>query len=681
MDRLVIGSYSRKGNVMNRVFEKVKIRNMELKNRLMMSAMLTDYATRKGEVTDRLIAYHRERAAGGVGLIETEAAYVHPSGIGHHSQLGICEDALIPGLRRLAKAVHDHGAKIAVQLHHAGRRTSKAVTGYEVLAPSAIACFAGETPPDGMFSKDLLQGLQIKEMTPEEIAAAVDWFAQAARRAKEAGFDAVSIHAAHGYLVASFLSPFTNKRRDAYGGDQRGRLRFLTEIIEKVREEVGDLPILVKISGEEFVSGGLSPADTQEIAPWIEKAGADAITVSAGTVGELKQVYPIEKPLVSFLRSLPMSIPRGCYVPLAEGIKKRVRIPVIAVGRINSPSLIEEIVEKEQADFVALGRALLADPYLPSKMEKGLQEEVRTCIACNQGCFEILWDHQAPITCAINPMVGREMEWRLDRAANPKRIAIIGGGPSGMEAARLLSLRGHDVSLIEAKDQLGGLLHLARIAPHRDEIGEYINFLIRQLKHLPVKVLTNTKATLALLQDIHPEIVILATGARPLIPRFVGQTREGVLTAEELLSGKKDVGKEVIIAGGGFVGCEIAERLSELGKKVIIVEMLKEILKGEFTDTVKYFKNVIAKYNIRVYTESEIKQITPGNLVFQTSRGEAVSLQADTIVLALGYVSNSDLKKEINSSVFLRVFEIGDCVKPRKILDAVSDAYQLALSI
>lgn len=672
--------WSAQRGTMDEVFEKVTIRRMELKNRLMMSAMVTNFSTGEGQVTERLIAYHRERAQGGVGMIETEAAYVHPAGKGYANQLGIYKDDLIAGLKAWVRTIHAHGAKAAVQLYHAGRRTSNTLTGYAVVSPSAIACFEGDTPPKGMIVADDTGGTLPKELTQEEIGQLVDCYSRAARRAKEASFDAVSIHAAHGYLVGSFLSPFTNKRQDDYGRDDKGRCRFLLEIIGAVRKEIGELPIMVKISGDEFVPGGLSLTDTKEIAPLIEEAGADAITVSAGTVGQSEEDYPLDKPTYAFLRSLPMYTPRGSYLYLAQGIKEKVQIPVIAVGRINTPSLIREVLEQEKVDLVALGRALLADPFFPRKMGGGDEKAIRICIACNQGCFENLF-HQRSITCAINPRAGREDELKFDTTTKPKKIVVIGGGPAGIETARISSLRGHSVSLLEASDQLGGQLQLAYKAPNREEIKNYLDFLLGKMEELPVEIFTRVRVNSSLLRDLSPDILIFATGAKPWIPQFAESDVNSVLMAEEVLRGEKTVGEVVIVAGGGLVGCEVAELFGEQGKKVTIVEMLGDIIPDEFSDTKKYFENVMAKYRIRVLTESVIKRITEGTVIIEKRTGETESLCADTVVLALGYVSNLNAKEEIRPDPGCKVYEIGDCVKPRKIMDAVLDAYQLAVSL
>jgi 2,4-dienoyl-CoA reductase-like NADH-dependent reductase (Old Yellow Enzyme family)/thioredoxin reductase len=665
---------------MKDVFDKISIGTMTVKNRLMMSAMVTNYCTEQGEVTERLIDYHVERAKGGVGLIETEAAYVHPGGKGYARQLGLYRDDLVTGLRQLVNAIHHHGASVSVQLHHAGRRTSKKLTGYDVISPSSIACFQGPTPPKGMIIADDSGGTLPKEPTINEIEELIRCFISGAQRAKQAGSDAVCIHAAHGYLVNSFLSPFTNKRQDGYGGDLERRCRFLIEILQGIRRDVGDIPILVKLTGEEFVPGGLTLQDTKVIAPMIEKAGANALIVSAGTVGESDEIYPLKGPSYSFLRSLPMATPRGSYLYMAEAVKKTVTLPVITVGRINSPTLIRDILQNGKADMVALGRALLADPCLPKKMNEGKEDDIRTCIACNQGCFENLF-HQQSITCALYPTTGREKELQFISAREPKRIVIIGGGPAGMEIARISSNRGHSVALVEKNHELGGQLRLACKAPHREEIENYLSFLEKQLKKTPTRVLTDTPLTQEHLRNIQPDILVFATGGRPWIPAFVTSDQAGVWPAEEILEGHVDPGDVVAVAGGGLVGCEVAELLGEQGKKVTLIEMLPDIVPDEFSDTKKYFANIMAKYDIEVCVDCRIESIANGEVRLKRKSGASEIRKVDGVVLALGYVSNVVDRNVIPPGLQCKIYEIGDCVKPRKIIDVVYDAYRLALSL
>jgi len=338
------------------------------------------------------------------------------------------------------------------------------------------------------------------------------------------------------------------------------------------------------------------------------------------------------------------------------------------------------LIEKERADLIALGRALLADPDLPNKMQEGREDEVRICIACNQGCFAYLVSQQ-PITCAIHPRVGREEEFRSKLADKPHKVLVIGGGPAGMTAAQVLALRGHEVILVEANRQLGGQLNLASKAPHREEIGNYLQYLVREIERLPVKIMTGTEANSDLVQELKPDIVILAAGARPWIPDWVESQGNALVPAEDVLSLTREVGRSVIVAGGGLVGCEVAEVLGEQGKKVTLVEMLPEILADEFLDIKRYFNNVFAKYQIRVLTGTSISRIRGNTVFIKKNSTDVETLQADNIVLALGYSSRPQVERLIPSGSSIEVFSIGDCVKPRKFLDAVFEAYQLAFSL
>jgi len=662
---------------MDKVFEKINIRGLELKNRLMMSAMVTNYNTEKGEVTDRLLSYHRERSMGGVGLIEAEAAYVHPSGKGYVGELGIYDDRLIEGLRRLVQHMKEGGARAMAQIIHCGRRTSKSVTGCDVLAPSAISCYMGDKAPRGMIIADHSGDTIPKEMSRDDIRQMIEAYRLAAGRAVKAGFDAICIHAGHGYLISSFISPFSNKRNDEYGRDEQGRYRFLFEILRAVRSEVGDRPIVVKINGEDFIPGGITLEENLVMAPHIERAGADAIIVSSGTVGPVTETYSLNKPSYTFLRTLPMCTPRGVYVYMAEAIKRVVGIPVIAVGRINTPEMVRDIINQNKADMVAMGRGLLADPYFPDKMEKGKEEEIRQCIACNQGCFENLF-HQHPITCMINPRTGRENELKLDRTKSPKKIIVIGGGPAGMEAARISALRGHKVTLYEKESQLGGQLRVACKAPSRGEIVNYMDYLHREIEKLPIEIVTGTEVNSTIIKNLKPDVVIRATGAKPWIPDFVESLSNRVVLAEEILKDEKKSGEVAIVAGGGLVGCEVAELLAKRGKRVIIIEMLEDIIPEEFSDTQKYFQNLLVEYGIQVFKKSIIQRISEGEILIENESGEKKTIYGDTIVLALGYLSECE---ELEVPEGTKIFTIGDCVKPRKIIDAVFEAYKIGTSL
>ena len=516
-----------------------------------------------------------------------------------------------------------------------------------------------------------------KEMSRDDISQMIEAYRLAAGRAIKAGFNAISIHAGHGYLVSSFISPFSNKRNDEYGRDEQGRYRFLFEILRAVRSEVGNRPIVVKINGEDFIPGGITLEENLVMAPYIERAGADAIIVSSGTVGPVTESYSLNKPSYTYLRTLPMCTPRGVYVYMAEAIKRVVGIPVIAVGRINTSEMVRDIINKNKADMVAMGRGLLADPYFPDKMEKGKEEEIRQCIACNQGCFENLF-HQNPITCMINPRTGRENELKLDHTKSPKKIIVVGGGPAGMEAARISALRGHKVTLYEKKSQLGGQLRVACKAPSRGEIVNYMDYLNREIGKLPIEIILGTEASATTIRSLKPDAVIMASGAIPWVPDFVESLSARVILAEQILRDEKEVGEVAIVAGGGLVGCEVAEYLAKQGKSVIIVEMLEDIIPEEFSDTQKYFQNLLAEYGIQVFKKSIIQRISESGILIKNESGKEETIYGDTIVLALGYSSD---RKDLEVSEGTKTYAIGDCVKPRKIIDAVFEAYAIGTSI
>ncbi len=455
------------------LFTPLALGSLSLKNRLVMSQMTMNYATEEGFMTERLIRHYLERARGGVGLILVEGTFFTPEGRGYKNQLGLMSAAHVQGLRDLTRAIHaiPDGPKVFIQVHHAGWRASSKLSGLPTVGPSALAPY-----PGAEVARALSQG-EIKDLIEAHIVAAA--------RAKEAGFDGVDFHCAHGYLIPSFFSPLSNQRTDAYGGDLAGRTRFLLEIVQGTKERLGhDFPVTVKISGDEYIEEGLGIQEMIGIARLAEGAGIDAILVSAGTVGgkKLEDLSQAHK----FLRTLPMMTDRGCLAPLAAEMKRALRIPVITVGRINHPAVAEEIVARGQADLVAMGRALLADPHLPRKAFEGKEEEIRPCIACNEGCYKRIFQ-QLDIRCSVNPALGREEEIFCAKATTPKRLLVIGGGPAGMEAAHAAWERGHKVLLLEANPELGGQLNLASLPPGRKEIENFCNFLKTRLQRTDVK--------------------------------------------------------------------------------------------------------------------------------------------------------------------------------------------------
>jgi len=635
------------------LFTPVKIGQMKLKNRLVMPPMGTRYSAFGGWVTERLIQYYVERARGGVGLIIVENAGVTLTGRGSHHTLGIYDDRLIPGLRKLSYAVQEAGAKVAIQLAHSGAGATSAVMGVQPVAPSPIPRFQGEVP---------------RELSIDEIEDLIKAFAHAARRAKEAGFNAVELHMAHGYLLNQFLSPLTNKRTDKYGGDITGRARFALEVLQRVKETVGDeFPVLCRLSADEFVKGGLTLEESRIIAKMLEDAGADAIDVTGG----IAETFYMSAP--------PMALPAGCLVHLAEGIKEAVSVPVIAVGKIRDPLLAERILREEKADLVAVGRGLIADPEFPTKAVEGRFDDIRPCISCNRPECHGRLSRGLDLNCLVNPAVGRETTFRLRPAERPRKILVAGGGPAGMEAARIAALRGHQVILCEKSDQLGGQFILAAVPPHKEEISKFTGYLIRQLNRLGVEIRLNCAVSAGMVEEMRPDAVIAATGAVPLIPEIDG-ARANAVTAWDVLAGKVMVGSEVVVVGGGDIGCEVGEYLARQGRQVTILEMLPEAAPELVWWTRKLLFDRLAAYGVQVLTKARVVAIEKDRVVYDRD-GITNNLEwIDTVVLAVGAVPNNELVAELRDRG-MEVYPVGDCVEPRTGVEAIREGFEVAFAL
>jgi 2,4-dienoyl-CoA reductase-like NADH-dependent reductase (Old Yellow Enzyme family)/thioredoxin reductase len=647
------------------LFNPVTLGSLFLKNRLVMSQMTMNYATDGGFVTDKLIRYYLERARGGVGLILVEGTFFTPEGRGYKNQLGLSSPDHVKGLRQLTGAVHavPDAPKIFIQIHHAGWRASSKLSGLPTVGPSALAPYPGAEVAHAL--------------SQEEIKNLVEAHIVAAGRAKEAGFDGVDFHCAHGYLIPSFFSPLSNRRTDEYGGDLAGRTRFLLEIVRGTKERLGrDFPVTIKISGDEYIEGGLDIQEMIKIARLAERAGIDGILVSAGTVGgkkveDLSQAHKV-------LRTMPMMTNPGCLVPLAEEMKKALRIPVITVGRINHPSLAEDIIAKGQADLVAMGRALLADPHLPRKAFEGKEEEIRLCIACNEGCYKRIFQ-QLDIRCSVNPTTGREEEISSAKATAPKRVVVIGAGPAGMEAAHAAWERGHVVLLVEKSPEVGGQLNLASLAPGRKEIENFRSFLLGRLQRSDVKILKPKTATGTFVKEYGPDVVILAVGAQPRRIRVKGLGEDRMISSWEILRGKGGPREPILVLGAGLVGCEAADLLSEAGKKVVLAEILPEIATGGDADTKAYFTLKFKKNKVEVITGATLLRVEGNTAVLQREKDE-IRVEVGTVVSAVGAESNDGLLEELVSAG-LSVIKIGDCLQPRTLLEAVQEGFQAGRSI
>lgn len=630
-----------------------RIGNITVRNRMVMPPMGTNYASDDGFVTERLVRYYEARAEGGTGLIIVEVAAVAPEGKAITHQIGIWADKFIPGLRYLAESIRKHGARAAIQLHHAGRQTTFQTTGYQPVAPSEIPCPICRDMP--------------RSLTIEEIKGIVEAFGHAARRAREAGFDAVEIHGTHGYLINQFLSPYSNKRTDEYGGSPAGRRRFPIEVYDAVRAAVGgDFPVIFRMNADEGVEGGITPEEGREFAGLLEKAGVDALHVSGGVYGSplpiIATMYEPEPPLAHY----------------AAGIRARVTIPVIAVGKIHDPEIGEQLIAGGKADFVSLGRGLITDSHFARKVELGQVKNIRKCIECNQLCVDPLLVYGQPVGCIYNARAGKEHEFPFVRARRSKKVVVVGGGPAGLEAARVARERGHQVVLFERSSELGGQGRLALKPPHKERFGEILRYLIYRVETLDVDIRLNSAATEDKVMREKPDAVILATGAVPLIPALPGIDPRHAITAWDVLEEKVRPGRHVAIIGGGLVGCETAAYLAEGDRRVIILEMQDELapdqspsLRGEL------LRRLHENPAVEIRTSTEVVSIGEHSITLRSNGQESAIEDLDTIVIAAGAQPYNPLEG-ILKPLMNEVYAVGDCDRPRKAAEAIHEAFHVA---
>jgi len=628
-----------------RLFEPIDVGTMRLKNRIVFPAVGTRFASVTGEATQRDVDHFRVRAQGGAALLIVPWVLVDIKLGKKTGRLRLDTDEYARGLHEIVDAVHLNGAKIAIQLAHPGR----AMTPEETADGVAVA-------PSEFYSKAF--GTKARALSTQEIEYLVECFASAAHRARKAGFDAVEFHGANGWLISQFLSPYVNKRRDRYGGDAYRRMTFLLEIVQRTKQKAGsDYPILVRISGDEFVEGGLTLEDNKFITKNLADAGVDCIDV---TMGIVEASYHKAMP--------PMAVPRGAYVHLAAGIKEAVHVPVIGVGRINDPILAEKILEEGRVDLVAMGRALLADPELPRKARKGAVEDIVPCIACNR--CEMATSENLPVRCTVNPRLGRERCYELERAEKPKHVLVVGGGPAGMTSATIAALRGHKVELYEKLGHLGGQLVLAGIPPYKEEMNGLLKYLTVQLKKSGAKVVLGTVVTSEFVESLGPDVVIVATGATPIVPKIPGIERPTVVHAWDILKGQCDAKGSVVVVGAGCQGCETAEYLAAKGKEVIIIEMLPELAWDMEPFTRIFLLERFKKYGVKVYTSTTVDEIGDDGVRAKDRNGQRLTIPADTVVICVGQRASNSLFMELQGTVS-ELYSIGDCKEPAQLLEAI----------
>lgn len=638
------------------LFTPVQIGHMVVPNRFVVPPMGTNLANPDGTVSEEFIDYWEARARGGWGLLIVEITAIDPLGKAIPYQPCLWDDKFIPGFKKLVDTVHRYGAKIAVQLHHAGRQTTPQIIGQQPVAPSPVPCLISKEMP--------------RELSVSEVYELIEKFGDAAVRAREAGFDAVEVHGAHGYLVAQFMSQHSNKRVDEFGGSFHNRMRFPVEVIKNIRRKVGgSYPIIFRLSADEKVTGGRTVDESRAAARVIEAAGADALHVSVGVYGSMQYIVP------------PADVPPGFILSDAEEIKKAVSVPVIGVGRINDPVLAVDAILSGKADLVAWGRQSLADPEVPNKVSAGLIEDISPCIACNQGCIGYIFNpEKMKATCLVNPFCGRERRMKIEPAGRKKKVIIVGGGPGGLEAAWIAAARGHNVILFEKENVTGGQFRVGAIAPAKQDLAKAINFYTHMGKKYGVEYRLGVEANAEQILAENPDAVIIATGAAPNIPDIPGIDNPNIVTSTEVLLGIKVPGAKVLIVGGGMVGCETADLLGEHGHEVTIVDMLPEIA-TDVQDSVRYFllKRLMER-KIAIYTNTKVTEFIADGAKAEKDGKDMLFTGFDTIIIAVGAKPVNNLRYELEGKV-PELYIIGDALEARKAIDAIEEGASVAIKL
>ncbi len=630
---------------MQTLFSPVSIGGLKLKNRIMMSPMENGMAHVGGMVSDRLIEFFAERARHDVALIMTGSVAVSPEGAGLPAQIGVYDDKFLPGLTRLCDRMHAEGSRIGAQLYHAGRQATEATTGLCPVAPSALPCALLNNHP--------------RALEVSELPGLIRKFRDGARRAVAAGFDLLEVHFAHGYLLASFLSPHSNRRTDEYGGSLENRCRFPMAVLKAVIEAAeGRVPVTIRISVSEFLDDGLTFDEVQRICLMAQEAGAQAVSITAGCYESIHTSIQ------------PMFVPQGFLLPYARRLRQRLSVPVIVAGRLNSAELLQRCIADGDADMVAVGRGLIADPRLFEKIREGHPEDIRYCVACNQGCCDALFRGES-VGCMLNARASFERERRIVPAAAPKRIAVVGGGPAGMEAARVAALRGHTVTLYERAEP-GGKLPLVAAPPEKESFLLFLDYLKTQLKKNGVRIVRREVLSAQDISDSRPEQVILATGASQTRPPIPGLNLPHVVMAEDILAGKQRSGDLAVIIGGGLVGVETAFYLGSRGVKVTILEKLDAVAREAGATYAGHIADMLSKEAIAVRTGTDIEEVVPEGV--RTKDG---FYKADTVIVAAGYAPRTGLRDALEKA-FGRVSVIGDARGAANVLRAVHDGFLCA---
>lgn len=655
----------------NALFQSQMIGNVRLKNRIAMAPMGVEYMTEAdGTLNRRVVDYYLERARHGVGMVICSVFKVENSIEHLEESTPMIKDSSMNYLGELCDVAHSFGARIFVQLTAGFGR---------VTFPSILRgpCVSASENRNFWDSSIICKALSI-----EEVGQIVSAMGDTAELLSLAGVDGIELHGHEGYLFDQFTSSVWNHRTDQYGGSFENRMRFPMECLDEIRKRIGNrLPVVYRfglkhymknggrsaLPGETFAEAGRDIEEGIEMAKRLEQAGFDALHVDAGCYESHYWPHP------------PIYQKHGCMVDMAAKAKEAVNIPVIAVGRLDKPEVAARVISEGMADIVAIGRGLLADPQWVHKVKSGDAEDICPCVGCYDGCFEA-YSKFRNISCSVNPSSGRETAYRLIPALKPLNVMVVGGGIGGMEAARVAAIRGHHVSLYEKGSTLGGLVQQAAVPDFKKDLRRLLEWYRRQMPRTGVNVFLNTEISTAIIRKESPDVAVIATGARPIVPPIPGIEQVLVTTVVDLLKGEKDAGNRTLIVGGGLAGCEVAIWLAAKGKEAILVEMLPELMAGGATVPIQVkmmTMDLLNKYNVEIHTGSKVRKITATGAELIHEDQSTSMIEADIVALAIGMTPNTELADQAENEMPC-VYRIGDCRAPKNVMNAVWDAYEIA---
>lgn len=640
----------------DKLFQPIKIREVEFENRIVLPAMGTKFSGDDKYVTDQLIEYHKRRVEGGSRFNIVEVTSVHePSApVGF---LSLAEDKYIEGHKRLVDELHKGGAKVGIQLWQGGFAVASDPNA-RIFSPSPVPLAPEYTLP---------------AITKEEIREVVKCYGEAARRANEAGYDTVEFHAGHNYLPHTFLSAYFNHREDEYGGSLENRMRFLIEVIDEIRANFPEeKPVFMRVvAHDDFLENGLTIEDTIEFLKVAKEHGVDVADVSRGNFSSAAMQYEVP----------PIDLPPGFNLDNAKRIKEETGLIVVGVGRVNNPVFAERMLNDDKCDMIVMGRAQLADPDFINKSKAGDLKHIDYCVGCDQGCLDGFANPDSPhITCLINPAVGKEREMQIIPTENPQNVLVIGGGVAGLKAATTLKQRNHNPILVEATDELGGQFITAGKAPRKKEMMQAARYLSNEAKEAGVDIRLNTKADKDLIKELNPDYIINAIGATPFIPPMKGADSDIVYDSHEVLNRTvKPEGRTVVI-GGGLIGMEVAELIAEeYNQPVTVLEMREDILMDMGTGRKPFVVENIKKFDIDVVTLAKVTEIADGK-VFAEVNGKVREFDADSVIIAVGARSRDhEFIKEAADELGIDMVSVGDAYRARRAIDAIKEATLAAM--